>query len=78
MNTDPNLFMAVGSQGDRPGETELRIEEAKAVCRTCCVKEDCLEFALTTGDEFAVMGETTPAERKRLLQRRARGAAASN
>lgn len=39
---------------------------AKAVCDTCPVLMDCLDFALAVGDDHAIMGRTTPKERQRL------------
>jgi len=48
------------------GEKE-RIAMAKAVCATCDVRQECLEWALKVRDEYGVLGGTTPGERK-LLQ----------
>jgi WhiB family transcriptional regulator, redox-sensing transcriptional regulator len=44
------------------------VEKAKAVCRSCPVTQACLMQALRNGDEFAVLGGTTPDER-RLIRR---------
>ena len=53
--------------GDR-GTTGSR--EAKAVCAECCVRADCLAYALTTPRDVAgIWGGTTPRER-RLMSRR--------
>jgi WhiB family transcriptional regulator, redox-sensing transcriptional regulator len=43
---------------------------AKQVCATCPVREPCLEMALATGDQHAILGGTTPAERIPLRRRR--------
>lgn len=40
------------------------IAAAKAVCARCLVRLDCLSWALTSGDEHAVLGGTTPEERR--------------
>lgn len=64
---DPELFFPT-SYGD---EYRFQIRQAKAVCRGCPVKFDCLEFALDTEDQFAVMAGTTPAERDVIRKRRA-------
>ncbi|MEU8977625.1 WhiB family transcriptional regulator [Streptomyces sp. NPDC048309] len=59
---DTNLFF--------PRETDAAaVEYAKDVCRSCPVMRDCLVQALRNGDEFAVLGATTPTER-RLIRRR--------
>jgi WhiB family redox-sensing transcriptional regulator len=52
----------------------LRVNEAKAVCRRCKVRQDCLAWAVKTGDIVGVFGGTTPAQRKamRRMQRTAR------
>jgi transposase-like protein len=38
-------------------------QAAKAICAACPVKDACLEMALQTGDQHAILGGTTPAER---------------
>ncbi|MFF4574846.1 WhiB family transcriptional regulator [Streptomyces sp. NPDC001410] len=45
------------------------VEMAKVMCRSCPVMQACLMQALRNGDEFAVLGGTTPDER-RLIRRR--------
>ncbi len=44
---------------------------AKRICATCPVRDECLQWALDTGDTWAVLGGTTPEERRPL--QRARG-----
>lgn len=43
---------------------------AKAVCATCPVREECLEWALATRQQEGVWGGATEAERRRLRRRR--------
>ncbi len=43
---------------------------AKAVCATCPVREQCLEFALATRQDDGVWGGLTETERRRLRRRR--------
>jgi WhiB family transcriptional regulator, redox-sensing transcriptional regulator len=38
------------------------------VCAGCGVREDCLEFAVLTNQEFGVWGGTSEEERRRLRQ----------
>jgi WhiB family redox-sensing transcriptional regulator len=59
---DPDLFF--------PDRGELALD-AKAVCATCPVIEECLAHALTHHEDHGVWGGTTPTERRRL--RRVRG-----
>ncbi|MFG3256749.1 WhiB family transcriptional regulator [Streptomyces sp. NPDC048172] len=62
---DPDLFFPVGSSG--PGA--LQTERAKAVCRTCPVTEECLEWALSMGESSGVWGGTGENERRELAVR---------
>jgi WhiB family transcriptional regulator, redox-sensing transcriptional regulator len=38
-------------------------QAAKALCASCPVRQPCLDMALATGDQYAILGGTTPAER---------------
>jgi WhiB family transcriptional regulator, redox-sensing transcriptional regulator len=44
--------------------------EAKAICATCPVAEQCLEYAIATRQGDGVWGGLTAVERHRLLRRR--------
>lgn len=46
-NTDPDLWFP--AHGDLP-----TAERAKKICRTCPVREQCLEFALRTGQTSGI------------------------
>ena len=61
-DTGPNRFFPVGATGGAVEE----IEAAKAVCRSCPVREQCLEFALATNQEAGVWGGTSEDERRKL------------
>jgi WhiB family transcriptional regulator, redox-sensing transcriptional regulator len=64
---DPELFFPSYAEGN-----EFQVKQAKAVCRKCPLTTQlgCLEFALDTDDQFAVLGGTTPAERTIIKRRR--------
>ena len=47
-------------------------EEAKAICATCPVAEQCLEYAISTHQSDGVWGGLTALERHRLVRRRQR------
>lgn len=64
---DPELFFPVTAHG--PGARETA--RAKAVCATCRVRRQCLQFALATHQAHGVWGGTTEDER-RLHARRER------
>lgn len=45
---------------------------AKAICRTCPVRVECLEFAITTHQGHGIWGGTTVRERRRIWAARRR------
>ena len=61
-DASPNLFFPIGATGEAIGQ----IAVAKQVCGGCCVRADCLEFALATNQESGVWGGTTEEERRRI------------
>ncbi|MFF3751442.1 WhiB family transcriptional regulator [Streptomyces sp. NPDC002018] len=65
---DAELFFPVGSTGP----ALLQIEEAKAVCRRCPVREQCLQWALEAGQNEGVWGGLSEDERRALKRRTAR------
>ena len=60
--TMPDLFFPSGNSL----ETHVGTAQAKAVCRRCPVEEACLEWALTTGQDYGVLGGMTAQERRLL------------
>jgi WhiB family redox-sensing transcriptional regulator len=44
---------------------------ALAICATCPVRLDCLEYALEARERFGIWGGTTEKQRRRLLRRTA-------
>ncbi len=65
---DPELFFPKGNTGP----FLLQIEEAKAVCRRCPVMEQCLQWALETGQDSGVWGGMSEDERRAMKRRAAR------
>jgi WhiB family redox-sensing transcriptional regulator len=63
LGIETNLFFP-----DRGSEM---IQQAKAVCHSCVVREQCLQFALVNSERFGIWGGTSERERKR-IRRRAR------
>ncbi|MFE9058064.1 WhiB family transcriptional regulator [Streptomyces mutabilis] len=64
---DPDLFFPLGTTGP----AALQTEQAKAVCRRCPVREQCLRWALDTGQSIGVWGGTSEMERRALKRREA-------
>jgi hypothetical protein len=48
-----------------PGDVAAE-QAAKQLCAACPVRQPCLQMALQTGDQHAILGGTTPAERQGL------------
>jgi len=73
-DVDSSLFFPVGVTG----EAEVQTRKAKRVCGDCCVRLECLEFALRTNQEYGIWGGKDEEERRlirriRRLQRRTVG-----
>ncbi|MGW1243257.1 WhiB family transcriptional regulator [Streptomyces bobili] len=62
---DPELFFPIGTSGP----ALLQTEQAKAVCRRCPVRAQCLEWALKTDQSLGVWGGTSETERRALKRR---------
>ena len=61
-NTDSDLFFAPGG---------IQEHRAKAVCRSCPVRWECLAYALRYRVEHGLWGGLTERERRKLLNRSA-------
>lgn len=64
LNVDPDMFFPVRG---------VSTSEAKAVCRACAVREECLEYALATCQKFGIWGGMSERERRRLRAARRLG-----
>ena len=60
--TDADLFFPAGTTGLALDQ----IEAAKAVCRSCQVQDQCLQFALESNQEAGIWGGRDEVERRRL------------
>ncbi len=59
---DPELFFPIGTTGPAAAQ----VEEAKLVCARCTVTQDCLDWALDSGQDSGVWGGTSEDERRAL------------
>jgi WhiB family redox-sensing transcriptional regulator len=66
---DPDLFFS---------KDAADVRTAKAACRDCVVKVDCLEYALANNEEFGIWGGMSERERRRIRRQRALARAATN
>ncbi|MEU8334848.1 WhiB family transcriptional regulator [Micromonospora tulbaghiae] len=62
---DPETWFPVGTSGPAMVQTD----EAKAICRTCPVIDDCLAWALDSGQDAGVWGGMSEAERRAVKRR---------
>ena len=46
-----------------------QIDRAKAICARCTVAEQCLEYALSTGQDDGIWGGLTEKERRKLARK---------
>jgi len=58
--TDPEAFFP-----EKGGSTR----EAKKVCLTCDVRQDCLEYALENDERFGIWGGLSERERRKLKKK---------
>lgn len=60
-HTDPEAFFP-----EKGGSTR----EAKKICATCPVRDECLDYALKHDEKFGIWGGLSERERRRLKRRR--------
>ena len=68
LNEEPELFFPIGNTGP----AVFQIEEAKAVCRRCDVRDQCLQGAMENGQDHGVWGGLSEDERRALKRRSVR------
>lgn len=68
LSADPDLFFPIAT-----GTVAARqIMMAQRICAGCGVRQQCLDFAMQTGEVHGVWGGTTPEERIRFRRQHAR------
>jgi WhiB family redox-sensing transcriptional regulator len=63
------LFFGL-DDNETAAERRIREEDAKRVCLSCEVRQQCLEYALTTREPYGIWGGLTELERRARLHRR--------
>ncbi|MFJ7023194.1 WhiB family transcriptional regulator [Streptomyces sp. NPDC101117] len=61
VDADPDLFFP------EPGTPLEQVEQAKQICAGCPIRQSCLENAIRRGDQEAICGGLTAAERNQML-----------
>ncbi|MGA2036314.1 MAG: WhiB family transcriptional regulator [Acidimicrobiales bacterium] len=59
------------THAERKDDKIAREKRAKAICATCIVRRECLEYAIRIREAHGIWGGLNEIERKQLLQRRA-------
>ncbi len=69
LSADPDLFfpIAIGTTA-----AVKQVSKAQRICAGCRVRQQCLDFAMRTGEANGIWGGTTPEERIRARGRRIR------
>jgi WhiB family redox-sensing transcriptional regulator len=68
LSADPELFFPIAT-----GTVAVReVARAQQVCARCQVRQECLDFAMRTGETHGIWGGTTPEERLRARRQRSR------
>jgi len=60
LSADPDLFFPIATTSGLAGR---QITEARRICAGCQVRQQCLDFAMRTGETHGIWGGTTPEER---------------
>lgn len=62
-----NGFLFFGDADESRSERIARESEAKKICVTCFVSNECLDDAITNSIEYGIWGGMTASERRRLI-----------
>ena len=65
LTADPDLFFPISPAGLGRAQTS----HAKVICASCHVQQQCLSFALETGEVHGIWGGTSPEDRQALRRR---------
>jgi len=70
LDEDPELFFPIGNTGP----ALVQVAEAKAICRRCDVLQECLDWAVSSGQGAGVWGGMSEDERRAFKRRATRAA----
>lgn len=68
LDEDPELFFPIGTTGP----ALMQVDEAKAICNRCEAVDECLSWALSSGQDAGVWGGLSEDERRAVKRRRVR------
>ena len=64
LSAEPELFFPAAPADLTAGLADRQAERAKAVCKACPVRRECLQFALATRQSYGVWGGMSERERR--------------
>jgi WhiB family transcriptional regulator, redox-sensing transcriptional regulator len=70
LNYPAILFFGL-DDSESPAERRARETQAKRICASCVVRNECLDYALTTREPYGIWGGLTELERRARLRSRA-------
>ena len=59
------------THAERKDDKQLREARAKAICATCAVSRDCLDYAIRIREPHGIWGGLNETERKQIAEHRA-------
>src|SRR5262245_50106838 len=67
VSADPEIFFPVSGRG----ASGAQIEQARQICAGCRVRQECLDWAMSSGEMHGIWGGTTPEDRTRARRKEA-------
>jgi WhiB family redox-sensing transcriptional regulator len=61
-DTDPEIFFPIGTTGPALAQ----IQAAQSICGTCAVQQQCLDWAVDTGQDAGIWGGLTEEDRREI------------
>lgn len=68
LSADPDLFFPITTGAP----AAMQVKQAQRICAGCQVRQQCFDFAMSSGESHGVWGGTTPEERIRVRRQRTR------
>ncbi len=65
--SEDSYYPFYGNFHESPRQRELRENRARAICRVCVIREECLDTALANEEAYGVWGGTNEDERRRMI-----------
>ena len=67
---DNAVYFFAPSHFERKPEKDLREGMARSLCRSCIVRQECLDYSIEVEENHGIWGGLNELERKRILRRR--------